>query len=291
MKHLTILILNFILVAHAQGQTLTEKIALKTCEYLDSITNYQQLQDSIQPSIIAAMTQVIIEGTLEETKILSTGNGIIETTNVVYEILPTYCYSVRRMILEDKTSRFYKNSEIPKANEHFEKGNSFMENGDFKSAIKEFESALKHDKKFVFAIDHLAVSYRRLENYKEAVKHYKKSLDIFPEGEVALLNIAVVYYLLKDDENSIANYEYLKFLYPINPEGYFGLAKMLFMKGDYENAFDNLFIAHRIYVETNSAYVKDSELLMSIMITQMKELDKMDLVERKAKEYNVTIKE
>ncbi len=289
MKYLTILLLNLILALTAQGQTLTEKIALKACEYLDSISNYQQLQDSIKPSISAAMIQMMLEGTLEEIQLLGTRDGIRETTSVVYEILPSYCYNVRRLLLEDKKSRFYKNSDNPKANKHFENGNGFMKSGDFKSAIKEYESALKNDKTFVLAIDHLAVSYRRLEDYKTAVKHYKKSLEIFPEGEVALLNIAVVYYLLKDDENSILNYENLKFLYPINPEGYFGLAKILFIKGDYENAFDNLFIAHLIYQETNSVYVKDSELLMNLMISQMKELNKMDMVERKAKEYNITI--
>lgn len=105
------------------------------------------------------------------------------------------------------------------------------------------------------------------------------------------MNIAVSYSFLEDDENSLKNYSQLKFLYPDDPEGYFGLAKIFFIKGDYENALDNLFIAHRIYVNTNSDYIKDSEQLMSLMFSKLKELNKMDLVNKKAKEHNVTINE
>ena len=289
MKYFTILIFNFAMATITQGQTLTEKIAQNACEYLDSIDNFQVLQDSIQPSITAAMAEVMMEGTPEERKLIGTVEGIRGTLKESFEILPSYCYNVRRLVIEDKKSRFYKRSDNQQANVHFDKGNDFMENGDYKNAIKEFKSAVKSDNNFVYAIDHLAISYRHLENYKTAIKYYKQSLDIFPEGDVALLNIAVSYSFLEDDENSIKNYSQLKFLYPDNPEGYFGLAKMYFIKGDYENALDNIFIAHRIYVNTNSNYVKDSKQLMSLMFSKLKELNKMDLIDKKAKEHNITI--
>ena len=144
-------------------------------------------------------------------------------------MLPSYCYNVRRLIIEDKKNRFYKRSDNQQANFHFDKGNDFMESGDYKNAIKEFESAVKFDNNLVYAIDNLAISYRHLENYKTAIKYYNQSLDIFPEGDVALLNIAVSYSFLEDDENSIKSYSKLKFLYPDDPEGYFGLAKMYFI--------------------------------------------------------------
>ena len=289
MKYFTILIFNFAMATITRGQTLTEKIAQNACEYLDSIDNFQVLQDSIQPSITAAMAKVMMEGTPEERKLIGTVEGIRGTLKESFEILPSYCYNVRRLVIEDKKSRFYKRSDNQQANVHFDKGNDFMENGDYKNAIKEFKSAVKSDNNFVYAIDHLAISYRHLENYKTAIKYYKQSLDIFPEGDVALLNIAVSYSFLEDDENSIKNYSQLKFLYPDNPEGYFGLAKMYFIKGDYENALDNIFIAHRIYVNTNSNYVKDSKQLMSLMFSKLKELNKMDLIDKKAKEHNITI--
>lgn len=289
MKYFTILILNFALVTITQGQTLTEKIVLNACEYLDSIDNFQVLQDSIQPSITAAMAKVMTEGNPEEMKLLGTVEGIRGTLKESFEMLPSYCYNVRRLIIEDKKNRFYKRSDNQQANFHFDKGNDFMESGDYKNAIKEFESAVKFDNNLVYAIDNLAISYRHLENYKTAIKYYNQSLDIFPEGDVALLNIAVSYSFLEDDENSIKSYSKLKFLYPDDPEGYFGLAKMYFIKGDYENALDNIFIAHKIYVNNNSDYVKDSEQLMSLMFSKLKDLNKMDLIDKKAKEHNITI--
>lgn len=291
MKCFSILIFNCLLLNIAIGQSLPEKIAINACEYLDSINNFKMLQDSIQPSITTAMVKVMVEGTLDERKQITTVEGMRGTIKAAFDILPSYCYNVRRLIIENKKISFYKMSDNQQANQHFDNGNNFMENNDYNNAIKEFKTALKYDCNFVYAIDHLAISYRRLENYKTAVKYYKQSLDIFPEGDVALLNIAVSYSYLKDDENSIRNYAQLKFLYPDNPEGYFGLAKMLFINGDYENALDNLFIAHRMYVESNSDYIKDSEQLISLMISKLKELDKMDLFDKKAKEYNITINE
>ncbi|GEO24170.1 hypothetical protein CQA01_47040 [Cyclobacterium qasimii] len=289
MRYFITLTLNILLSSILQGQTLSEKIAINACEYLDSIDNYSILQDSIQPSITAAMAKVMMEGTMEERKQIGTIEGIRGTLKEAFDMLPSSCYNVRRLKIEDKKSQFYKRSDNQLANEHFDKGNDFMERDDYKNAIKQFKSAIKIENGFVYAIDHLAISYRRLENYKSAIKYYKKSLEIFPEGDVALLNIAVSYSFVEDDNNSIKSYKQLKFLYPDNPEGYFGLAKMLFVTEDYENALDNLFIAHRIYVDTNSDYAMDSEKLMGIMISKLTELNKTDLIEKKAKEHNITI--
>lgn len=62
---------------------------------------------------------------------------------------------------------------------------------------------MKLDNNFVYAIDHIAVCYRRLGEYKTAIKYYNKSLDIFPEGDIAIMNIAATYSFIKDDNNSI----------------------------------------------------------------------------------------
>jgi tetratricopeptide (TPR) repeat protein len=289
MRLFTTLILNIVLISILHGQTLSEKIAINACEYLDSIDNYNILKDSIQPSITAAMAKVMMEGTQEERKQIGTVEGIRGALKEAFDMLPRYCYNVRRLMIEDKKSQFYKRSDSQSANKHFDKGNDLMESGDYKNGIKEFKSAIKIDNNFVYAIDHLAISYRRMDNYKSAINYYKKSLEVFPEGDLALLNIAVSYSFLQDYINSIKSYEQLKFLYPDNPEGYFGLAKMLFVIEDYENALDNLFVAHRIYVDTNSDYAKDSEKLMGIMFSKLTELNKTDLIDRKAKEHNITI--
>src|SRR5690606_26554681 len=102
---------NIALITIAQGQTLTEIIALNACEYLDSIDDFQVLQDSIQPSITAAMAQVMTKGTPEDRKKIGNVEGIRETLNEAFEILPSYCYNVRRLIIEDKKNRFYKSSD------------------------------------------------------------------------------------------------------------------------------------------------------------------------------------
>ncbi|WP_291862102.1 tetratricopeptide repeat protein [Marinilabilia sp.] len=289
MRTLLIFLLTLAITTVVQGQSFEQKIALKACEYLDSIDSYKILQDSIQPSIIAAMAEVTKEGTPEERKKINTVEGIRGTLKTAYEILPGYCYTVRRLMIEDKESKFYKRSDNQRANLHFDEGNKFMENGEYKNAIKEFKKAVKNDPQYVFALDHLAISHRRMENFKKAIEYYKKSLEVFPEGNVALLNIAVSYSLVGDDKNSIQSYEQLKFLYPDNPEGYFGLAKMLFITEEYENALDNLFTAHRMYIESQSDYAKDSEKLLSLMFAKLKKLNKTELLNRKANEHNITI--
>jgi tetratricopeptide (TPR) repeat protein len=135
----------------------------------------------------------------------------------------------------------------------------------------------------------LAISYRRQNNYKSAIVYYKKSLDIFPEGDVALLNIAVCYSFLLDKANTMKYYNQIKYLYPDNPEGYYGAAKVLFINADYESALDNLFISHRIYSENKSALSNDSQKLIELFYSKLKELNQLDLFESKAKEYGITI--
>jgi len=57
----------------------------------------------------------------------------------------------------------------------------------------------------------------------------------------------------------------------------------------YEDALNNMFIAHRMYTESNSDYVKDSEKLLQMMYSKLKELNKGDIFENIAKEHNVTM--
>jgi tetratricopeptide (TPR) repeat protein len=289
MRYSIIFITIFSSISSLQGQTLSEKIALIACERLDSIDNFKSLQDSIQPSITAAMATVMMKGTLDERKQIGTVEGIRGTLKEAFEILPRYCYNVRRLVIEDKRRIFYKESNNSKANTHYDKGNNYMEKGDFKNARKEFQSAIKLDEKFVYALDHLAISYRRQDDYKSAITYYKKSLDIFPEGDVALLNIAVCYSFLLDKENAMKYYDQMRYLYPKNPEGYYGAAKVLFINADYEKALENLFVSHRMYSESRSELTKDSQKLIELFYSKLKELNQLDLFDRKAQEYGITI--
>ena len=289
MKKTLALTLSLFVFAQLQSQTLSEKIATNACKYLDKITDINVLQDSIKGSIIKSMLETREESSLEEQKQMTTVEGIRGTMKQVFDILPSYCYNVRKLVIDNKRSMFYGLSANVKANKYFDKGNKYLESGNFKKAIKNFKSAIKIDPNFVYAIDHLAIAYRRQKNFKKAIKYYKKSLEVFPEGNLALLNIAVCYASLKDDENAIDNYQKLKFYYPNDPEGYFGLAKLLFIKKDYENALDNLFIAHRMYIEADSEYQKDSQKLFHYLAAELDKIGKSEMIERKAKENNITI--
>lgn len=291
MKYLKITLLVLLFAAQLQGQSLVEKIAAATCEKVDTINNFNALEEALKKNVPIALSSVMMEGTQEEKSILSNVDSIRQIFTEVYENLPAYCPNVRRLLLIEKQKEFYKLSENVAANEYFDKGSEFLEKGDYKEAEKNLKLAIKEDSTFVYAIDHLAITYRRMEDYETAIKYYKKSLDIFPEGDLALLNIAVTYSFLQDYENAIERYDQLKFLYPNNPEGYFGLARLLFLTEDYENALDNLFIAHRIYTETNSQYLKDSERLFEMMKSKLTELNKTDLLKQKAKAHNIKIVE
>lgn len=291
MKHYRLIILGLIITSSINAQSFSEKVAIKACVCLDSLESFKQLEDSLRNCTSNAMALVMIESSPEEKKILNTVQGITGVFQEVNEILPSYCYNVRRLMIVEKKKQFYDLSSIPVANEHYLKGNEFMDNGDYAKSISEFQKAIKIDNRFVYAYDHLAISYRRQENYKKAIKYYKKSLEIFPEGDVALLNIAVSYSFLKDYENCLKFYNELIFLYQDNPEGYFGAGKIQYVLSDYENALENVFNAHRMYIDTNSDYIQDSEKLISIMYSDLKEKGKIDLFLEKAEKYNITIDE
>ena len=155
-----------------KAQTFSEKVALKACDCLDSLETYKQLEDSIKDCTSTAMALVIMESPPDEKKILNTVQGIIGVFKEVNKMLPSYCYNVRRLVIEEKKRKFYKSSLFSTANEHYDTGNDFMDKGDYTKAILEFQKAIKIDPDFVFAYDHLAISYRRQENFKKAIKYY-----------------------------------------------------------------------------------------------------------------------
>ena len=289
MKHFILLTLGLTLSIGIHAQTFSEKVAIESCNCLDSLETFKQLEDNINNCITKAMVLVSDMISSKEMEFMNTVEGIQGVYREVNEILPSYCYNVRRLIIEEREREFYKDSSFPTANNHYDKGNEFMDDGNYAEAAKEFKKAIKIDNKFVYAYDHLAISYRRQDKYKEAIKYYQKSLNIFPEGNLALLNIAVAYSYLKDYNNSLKYYNSLIFLHQKSPEGYFGAGRMLFIMGDYEAALDNIFIAHLMYIETDSDYVKDSEQMIGIMYSELKGQGKVDLFFEKAKKYNINI--
>lgn len=289
MKRINILIISLISLVICRAQNISERVTFIACDCLDSIETYQQLEDSINSCISKAMVDVMNECKSDEKKEFSTVEGMTGIANNVNEMLPSYCYNVRRLMIKEKEKNYYKLSDDPSANEYYAKGNELMNAGDYENSIKEFKKAIAIDKNFIYAYDHLAISYRRNEEYKKAIKYYQNSLDIYPEGSVAILNIAVAYSFIKDYNNSLKYYNSLKFLYQDDPEGYFGAAKILFIKSEYEDALENIFKAYHMYLDSNSEYIKDCEGLIGMMYSELKKIDKLDIFMEKAKKFNINI--
>ena len=164
-----------------------------------------------------------------------------------------------------------------------------MREKNYKIAIENFQLAIKDDSHFVLALDDMAVSYRQLNDYDNAIKYYKKSLEIYPEGNFALMNIGVVYTLKSDFKTAISYYEKLIQYHPDNAEGYFGAGKNYILLNEDEKALDNLFIAHVIYTNENSEYVKDSEKLIGALYQKMKSENKEDLFKKIAEKNNIKL--
>ena len=164
-----------------------------------------------------------------------------------------------------------------------------LEDQKYKLAIEGFEMSIKHDKNFVKAYDNIAICYRQLNDFDKAIKYYKKSLDIYPEGDVALMNMGVIYSKKSDFKTSIEYYKKLIKFHPKNAEGYFGAGKNYFLIKDYENALNNIFTAHRIYLEDQSDYIKDTEMIIGTMYKILESENKVDLFNKIAEKNNIAI--
>lgn len=271
------------------GQSIQNKIADKTCDCLNENILLENLNDSIKACTTKAMSEFMTTAPLEERKFIGTVQGIRGMYSDVYKILPSKCYKIRKIVIEDKKKRFYTISDNSNANSHFYKGNELMENEVYKQAIKEFKKAIKIDPNFVYSIDHIAISYRKMEKFEKAINFYNKSLEIFPEGDVALMNMGVIYTHLENFEKAIQYYDKLVFYHQNNPEGYFGRAKILFLVKNYEVALDNIFIAHRIYSSNNSDYANDTSTIIKMIHEELKNNNQLDVFKMKAEEYNINL--
>jgi tetratricopeptide (TPR) repeat protein len=290
-RYLFSVVMLLILSFSLDAQSVYEKIAAASCPCVETIESYNELVDSLHSCVANAMDLVMDSCTEEEQDQLNTVEGIHKMYSEVDQIITQYCYNARRLVIEEKTKGFDNLSFDSLAISYYYAGAKLLADGDYENARNEFKKALKIDKDIAYAYDNIAISYRRQNDYKNAVKYYGKSLEIFPEGQVALMNIAVAYTYLKNYDKAYYYYNDMKYFYRDNPEGYFGIGKILYLKSDYEGALENLFIAHKLYVESGSDYVKDSEQIISLIYNDMKKKDMLDTFNRIASEYNISVNE
>lgn len=271
-----------------QAQTIEEKIAAKACECLKKESKITE--EIYRNCITNSMAELVMKE--KDQKVRESINTVDGIKNMIVNseaIVSKKCPDLVPSLVETKEDVFYGKSKNKKAQNFYIIGQDFMNQNNYKLAVESFQLALKEDPDFVLALDDIAVSYRQLGDYENAIKHYKRSLEIYPEGNFALMNIGVVYTLKSDYKTAIGYYEKLIEYHPDNAEGYFGAGKNYFMMKDDEKALDNIFMAHRIYSNENSDYVKDSETLLSAIYQKMKSENKEDLFKKIADKNNVKI--
>lgn len=282
-----ILFLTLLLISNSlYSQLLEEKIAVRACECLKNKT---KIDDEIyQKCISKSMADVVLTDSIKKNReAINTVDGIQNLLKKVYDIMPMTCDSEKNKEIETKRNKFYSNSKNENAQNSYIIAKDFMRDEKYKLAIEGLEISLKYDKNFVLAYDDIAVCYRQLNDFDKAIKYYKKSLEIYPEGDFALMNIGVLYSKKSDFKTAIGYYEKLIRFQPKNAEGYFGAGKNYFLLSDYENALNNIFIAHRIYTEDKSDYVKDTEKIIGMLYKKFNDENKLELFNKIAEKNNI----
>ena len=200
------------------------------------------------------------------------------------------CVVYTKEKLDNLKKEYYANSPNAEVNNSFIIGNDFLRKEKYDMAIKSYLKAFKADTMCVPVIDNLALCYRKKGDNDNAIKYYTKSLSIYAEGDYALQNIGVAYTEISEYSKSNQYYKKLTLLYPSNAEGYFGLGKNYLLLSDYENALENIFTAHKIYLNEKSDYSKDTEKLMSIIYQSMKKINKLEEFNKVANRIGLKIK-
>ena len=288
MKRTLSLFLTFSGFLALNAQTVEEKIAAKACECLEKSSKITE--EVFRDCFTNTMSEMIL--TDKDPKVresMNTVEGIQGMFLRIHGVIEKKCPNLIPELNQNKDDVFYSESKNKKAQNSYIIAKDFMREKNYKIAIENFQLAIKDDPNFVLALDDMAVSYRQLNDYDNAIKYYKKSLEIYPEGNFALMNIGVVYTLKSDFKTAISYYEKLIQYHPDNAEGYFGAGKNYILLNEDEKALDNLFIAHVIYTNENSEYMKDSEKLIGALYQKMKSENKEDLFKKIAEKNNIKL--
>ncbi len=202
--------------------------------------------------------------------------------------LMTNCAILRSSVSSDDDLHEKSMSENQAALDQYYKGIEYLKKEDYETALPYFKKAVEIDPEFVFALDDLAVCYRRLNKFAQAEQYYKASLKVDPMGHMALQNLPVVYTLQEKLDEAIQAYLDLLKAYPGDPEVYYGIGTIyLNGKKDPEAALDYLCKAYVIYVNEKSPYRSDAEKLISFIYQDMKKNGKEAKFDQILKDNNI----
>lgn len=149
-------------------------------------------------------------------------------------------------------------TDNPEARDAYNKGSQLMNAGKYNEAEPYLLKAVELDPKFVDAMDHLGIVYRRQKRYEDAEKIYLRSLSINDRNSVPYVNLGLVYRNLNRFDDSLRMYAKLIEIEPDNPEGYYGAGELFLMAQDYENSIACFKTAEELYTKQKSVLVYDA---------------------------------
>lgn len=181
-------------------------------------------------------------------------------------------------------------SENKKALNYYNQGIEAVKKNDSKNAVELFSKAVKEDPKFYYAWDNLGLNYRRLEQYDKAIDAYQKSLQINPYGAMPLQNIAVAYTHQNNFDKALEAYQKFADIYPDNPETFYGIGHLYIVNlQNYEKGLDYMCKAYNKYIENNSPYRSDAEVMISTAFQEMKAKNQEQLFYKILENNNIKI--
>ena len=182
-------------------------------------------------------------------------------------------------------------SNDPEAVKQYNLGIKHINKEEYADALPYFKKAVEADPKFVYALDNLAICYRRTGELDKALTIYNRSLELSPKGKTPLQNIPVVYELKKDYPKAMEGYKKLLHYYPDDAEAYYGMGRICIgYTDDLENGVDYMCKAYNIYTKNKSPYRVDAQTNISVAYKRMKELGKEEVFFKILKDNNISVK-
>lgn len=182
-------------------------------------------------------------------------------------------------------------SDDPEAIKQYNLGIKSLNKEEYADALPYFKKATEADPKFVYALDNLAICYRKTGELDKALTVYSQSLELSPKGKTPLQNIPVIYELKKDYPRALENYKKLLQYYPDDAEAYYGMGRIsIVYTNDLENGLDYMCKAYNIYTKNKSPYRVDAQSNIAYAYKKMKELGKEGLFLKILKDNNISLK-
>ena len=201
--------------------------------------------------------------------------------------------SALRLIMgsNDEAETEFSFSNDPEAIKQYNAGIKNLTKENYAEALPYFKKAIEIDPKFVFALDNLAICYRRTGALDNALATYEKSLAVSPKGKTPLQNIPVIYELKKDYPKAIESYKKFLLHFPDDAEAYYGMGRIAIVyTDDIENGVDYMCKAYTIYVKEKSPYSNDAEKNIAYAYKKMKEQGKEEVFLKILERNNISTK-